>query len=186
MSEKNVGIVYDNEIFTMNVKDDGKGNSQSYECFVELKGDCGIYAYGYGESSLEAQESCLEELTKYFNKLNYTKDSIQLDIKLEKAGVKSYLNKVDVLWEDSMERYCIVKAMLEKKGFACTTEFSPMIGPSSRFEKGNIVLIMACILPKDKLTIFKSGKPILHSDEFDFTNIVNLEQLVDMIVPGSI
>lgn len=184
MSKDNVGVIQDNDIFTMTVKNDGKGNSQSYECYVELKGDCNIYAYGYGEDSLEAREECLEKITKYFNKINYTKDSIQLDVKLEKAGVKSYLNKVDVLWEDSMERYHMVKTMLEKKGFVCTTEFSPMIGPSSRFEKDCIVLIMAFILPKDTLTIFNSGIPVVHSNKFDYTNIMNLEQLVDMMVPG--
>lgn len=186
MNKNNDGVIYDNDRFVMKMRNDGKGHSQSYECYLEIKDDCDNSTgfYGYGESLSEAQEICLEKLSKHCDMVNYTKESIELDMKLEKAGVKSYLNKVDVLWEDTMGRYDMVKTMLESKGFVCTTEFSPMIGPSSRFEKGSIVLIMSCILPKDKLTVFNSGMPILHSDKFDFTNIVNLEQLVDMLIAG--
>lgn len=174
------------DIYVMKITDDGKGNNQSCKCYVEMKDDYNgnIEFYGYGESESEAKDKCLENISKHCDIVNYTKESIELDIKLEKSGVKSYLNKVNVLWEDTMERYNMVKTMLESKGFACTTEFSPMIGPCSRFEKESIVLIMSCILPKDKLTVFNSGIPILHSDKFDFTNIINLEQLVDMLIAG--
>lgn len=172
-----------NEGYNMKITNDCKGKSQSFECLIELKNQQGTEFCGYGEDELSSKEDCLEKMKEYSEMLNYSIESLDIDIRMEKSGVKSYLNKVDVLFRDSMDRYEIIKEMLERNGYECFHDFSPMVGPNARFVNNKLSIIFSCINKKGVISIFYSGVLVFFSKEFDFENINMFEGLIKGLFP---
>lgn len=173
----------ENNMYDMKITNDCKGKSQSFECLIVLKNEEETVFYGYGSDELEAKEDCLEKIEKYSNCVNYTLDSLKLDIRLEKSGAKAYLNKVNVLFNDSMARYEVLKDILKRNNYKCTHEFSPMVGPATRFERGLVAIVFSCVDRYDDLTVFYSQMPVLSINNLDFDNFEYFEQLVKGLFP---
>lgn len=164
------------ENFKLNIKNDGKGKEQSFECCLEIDDDSMATIFGYGSTELEAKENSIKELKKHIEASNDSYLSLYLDIKLEKSGAYSYLNRMEVIFEDAFKRYAFIRSFLEKKGYECTQEYHPMYSPRASYKKDNVEIIHGC-LETDLLSIRISNVSILYIEEYDFSNIDATEKL---------
>lgn len=166
--------------YSMDIKNDGKGTHQSYECCITIEDVDKSCFYGYGENEIEAKEKCLDKFNKYVDEVNKARDEFNIDLTLSKAGTESYLNRMTMIFSDASDRMGLVIDIMKSKGYECKYGFNPMISPCSTFKRNDgVTVILGGMKPKDQLNVYYNGLTILRIKEYDFTNIEALEQLID-------